>query len=172
MKEQISHQLIIETNQFKNFTDIIKTGAISRYFEDSKIDDAYRQKLFSSINLTGPKKIYLFFEGPKQMIPCENISSYLKKRGYKIINNPHPSLLINSLKQLSNQTLKRIGLAAEVSIILPSIEKHFIFLKGDNKPYILAIKFEAGGSRYLHLERADNNYDSKFALLIQKKSNK
>ncbi len=172
MKELISHKLVIETNQFKNFADIIKTGAISRYFENKGEDNNYRQKLFSPIDLKGPKKIYLYYEGEDQIIPCENIASYFKARGYKIINDPHPSLLINSLKQLSNQSLKRIGLPPLTSIILPTSEKNFIFLKNDNHPFILSIKFEVNGSRYLCLEKADIDYDKKFALIVQKISNK
>ncbi len=172
MKELISHTMIIETTQFKDFIDIIKTGAISRYFEDKSNDQNYREKLFSPTELKVPKKIHIYFEGPDQMIPCENINYYLRRRGYKIINDPHPSLLINALKLLSNQTLLRLGLPSLTSIILPTSEKNFIFL-GDNKnPFIFSIKLEANRSRYLHLERADINYDKKFALIVQKISNK
>ncbi|MFZ4648780.1 MAG: hypothetical protein ACOYMB_04095 [Patescibacteria group bacterium] len=168
MKDKIEYPVNVSASHISNFSEITKNGSITRCFELELGGPYFAKKIFQQPKSKEQKKLVLYFEGAKQSIKSSDLNKHLSGKGYKIINDPHPSLLINAMDVLTKEILIELELPWFTSILLPTHEKDYMKVS-DGTPCIFSIQRRSDGDRDFKLHAADMVFDNSCALLIEKK---
>lgn len=113
---------LISQTQFRTFGEISETGkmVIGDSLYKGEDETQARKFLFSPTNSLVKEEITLYWEGEDQVIPGGvGIYDYFKSKGYEVIKNAHPSILINAMSVLSDKKLKEAGIPHWVDVALP-----------------------------------------------------
>lgn len=167
----IIHPLTISSGHYSSFYEIIQTGAVDYCDKkEIKVED-FSEKLFSRPQNWQPRKLALYYEARKNnCVRHEDLQKYLRGIGYKIIADPHPSLLINAMKELSKKILsEECQLPWFTSIILLGKKRDYI-----NNKFLFAIDRRSNGLRTLKLHKINNSHapiNEDCAVLIEKIKN-
>lgn len=137
-----------------------------------EIDDesgAVEEKLFAAPKDLAIEELVLYYEGEDQLIPDgEDLIAYLFSKGYEVIPDPHPSLLIDAMAILTKEKLLELGVPRDVCIILPSyIENSF---KSGSESGFLGIHREnyKGSLSTFTADKEDVEWDACAAFIVRK----
>lgn len=134
--ERISFRL--SQTKFSSDNEIIKVARLNYGFAkylDKK--EEYRKALFAPISNTKEAEFVLYYEGEKQRISGgPDMYRYFKLKGFKVVENAHPSILINTVSLFTDARLKELGIPDDVDIEFPTKEESL--LPSDTEPEEMA----------------------------------
>ena len=163
----VNYPVHVSPTHFSNFSEITKNGSITRCFKLELSEPYFKRRLFKRPNTLDEKELILYFEGANQYIKSVELEAHLVRKNYKIINDPHPSLLINAMSILTNKTLTKLGIPWFTSILLPTKKKDYMVVS-DGTPCIFSIQRGCDGNRDFKLHSASMIFDNSCALLVEK----
>lgn len=106
---------------------------------------------------------------PGQTIPGgKGIYQHFTDNGYELIENPHPSILTNAMKELTDEKLDELGLPNWCSIILPT--KQDLLLPNENGNLCFLYCYRGGGRRGLDVVSFLGEWSHDRAFLLARKS--
>lgn len=103
-----------------NFDEIVKISHLNSGYYDHYANDAKANTKLFTPAFGESEELVLYWEGENQLIPSEDLHSYLKAKGYEVVGNPHPSLLVLAANILTEERLSQLGIPKQVNIVLPS----------------------------------------------------
>lgn len=119
-QSRLTYHLEVIPSQFVSFDDVLneQTRIVAYEENDFPIGSSASNILFSKPLKMRMRKLILYYD-PAFSLPL-NFKKELMFRGYKFVDDAHPSLLINSNVILTDRMLEQIGIPWYVSILLPS----------------------------------------------------
>ena len=134
--ERISFKL--SQTQFSSDNEIIKVArlnyGIAEYLNKK---EEYRKALFAPVSNAKEEEFVLYYEGEKQKISGgPDMYPYFKSKGFKVVENTHPSILINTISLFTDERLKELGIPDDVDIEFPTKEESL--LPSDTEPEAMA----------------------------------
>ncbi len=149
------------------FEEAEKTAHINNghddFYEKNSIAKA---KLFDIPTSIEGEELVLYYEGKKQLILKEGFHEYFKLKGYEVINNPAPSLLIDASAILTEQKLTELGIPADVNIVLPSAYGNTFWIA--LSIFCFPAVHRGGGYRGLDMASINLVWNRHFAFLLRK----
>lgn len=114
------------------------------------------------------QEIVLYYPG--QTIPGgKDIYKHFAENGYELIENPHPFILVNAMKELTDEKLDELGLPSWCLIVLPTKED---LLLPHGSGYLCFLRcYRSGGGRGLGMAFFGGGWSSDCAFLLKKKDN-
>ena len=142
--------LKIFQTQYKSFEEIVKVAKLNNvYYKHLDKNEKCKNFIFAPIVSSEEEGVVLYYEGENQSIPGgANIYKYFADKGYEVIPNTHSSLLIQAVKELTDEKLEELGIPSYVDIVIPTPENSLL-PDEDDYPCFLEV------SRYLGYRRLD-----------------
>lgn len=163
----VNYPVNVSPTHFSNFSEITRNGSITKFFKLELSEPYFKRRLFKRPKTLDEKELILYFEGANQSIESAELESHLVKEGNKIIEDPHPSLLINAMGILTNKTLTKLGIPWFTSILLPTKIKDYMVIS-DGTHCIFSIQRGGYGNRDFKLHAADIIFKNSCAFLVEK----
>jgi hypothetical protein len=114
--------LQISPMPFSSLGKILQVGNLTAGF--SLLADKerkYNEFIFAQVSSRKKENIVLFYkEGSRMPGGVEKQREFLAREGYKMVDKPHPSLLINIMNVLSEERLRGLGITDFIDILLPT----------------------------------------------------
>lgn len=167
--EGVVTSLTVTPKQFSNFEEVVETGKFNNgYYDHLKKDSTCKAKVLSSVDGLLEENLVLYYEGGNQTLPEGSaIYDYFAQQGLEVVENPHPSLLVNAMGQLTEENLASLGIPRYVNIVLPSAESS-LFSDCNGAPCFLEAH-RIDDLRELSLVDFYGEWEPYFAFLLRKK---
>lgn len=161
--------LKIKPSKLASFDAIKKAGnfnwGIYIHLEENK---TCKTAILSKPTNTKEEDLVLYYEGSDQRIPGgSDIYAYFAEKGYEVVPQAHASLLVNAMKELTEEKLTEMGIPTYVDIVLPTTEDSLLPDYVD-RCFLKACRNDGG--RQLTLECFDGGWGDDFAFLLRKSS--
>ena len=153
--------------QFFSFEEIVKNGNFDDYYDHLEDDSRCRNAIFAPVASTVEEELVLYWEGDQQFIPgAKDIYTYFAEKGYEVIEKAHPSLLINAMKELTEEKLTEMGIPDYVDIVLPTSVDSLLRNQDDDLCFLEAHRHD--GFRRLRLLNFHDEWNKDLAFLLRK----
>lgn len=164
---RLTPRKLISFEEIESIAALTEDGRILEHQEP----DAY-EKLFAEPKDLTSEDLVLYYEGDDQLIPDgEDFIPYFFSKGYEVIPDPHPSLLIDAMSTLTKQKLIELGIPSHITIILPSTIENS-FLNEFNDPGFIGISYEynqyKGTLGMFNASKQNIEWDSCAAFIVRK----
>lgn len=150
----------VTPRKIESYKDIVDTaGLIGGYDKRYQSDAGTKNKLFAEPRNTKPVELTLVYVGG---------TAFSGVKGYEVVKDAHPSLLIDAMKVLTKEKLATLGMPHFATrIVLPTSEKN-AFKNEFGKP-CFASMFADGKHRGLSLTNMSAS-GNVYAMLLRKVS--
>lgn len=151
-----------------SFPEIVQKAGLSNNFRKEKSITARMKKIFSAEPIsTKAEEIVLYYEGENQTFPNDARFTLFREKGYEVVVDAHPSLLVEVMTILTEEKLVELGIPHNVHITIPtSYENSFKYVIGDKCfPYV----FRSNGIRKFYICNViSEDFYSSCAFLLRK----
>lgn len=122
----------ITQTQFKSHDQIMEVGGLTSCSKYLRRNIDFSNVIFAQTTSTDEEEILLYWSGKNESIPMVQMREYFNEKGFEIIKNTHPSLLVNAMAVLSEEKLHELGIPPGTRIILPTAKSSMIRYKSGN----------------------------------------
>lgn len=166
----VTTTLKVKPTKLKDFEIIKKIGHFNcGIYSHLETDETCKSKILSEPVSTKEEELVLYWEGKNQRIlGGKDLYAYFESKGYEVVEKAHPSLLINAMKELTEDKLTEMGIPSYVDIVLPTSEDS-LFPGGGGLCFLGARRFVGG--RELILYYVDGEWDGFYAFLLRRRLN-
>lgn len=154
--------------QLSSFEEIVEIGKFNNgYYKHLETNETCRKAVLAPIISSTEEELVLYYEGENQIIPGgKDIYAYFKSNGYEVVEKAHPSLLVNAMRELTEEKLTEMGIPSYVNIVLPTSEDFLLPRVIGGLCFLDA--YRSDGSRKLHLSSFGGEWGSRYAFLLRK----
>ena len=153
----------VARTKFENYEQMLGVGKLDPYISRF-LKNHCRDILLGEIPNTDEEEVVLYWSPEKSPIAMTKIEEYFKEIGFEVIKNTHPSLLINSMAQLTEEKLSEIGIPSDVKIILPTVKSSMIRYKSGNYCFLGTCRAKRPRKLALYSPPIYSNQNSAFLL--------
>ena len=160
--------LKISKKQLNSFDEVVKVADLNYgYYSHLEQNEKCKNFIFAPIISSKEEEVILYWEGDNQVIPGgSDIYKYFADKGCEVISNVHSSLLIETVKELTEKKLEELGVPLYVNIVLPTPEVSL--LPGEDGSQCFLEVCRGDGDRKLSLVDFDGEWHDNYAFLLRK----
>lgn len=159
----------VSPRELSSFEEIMKISGLTGFNPYLKTNKTCFKAIFSPVLSKKEEEITLCWEGQDQIVPGgDDFYLHLASRGFEVVKNYHPSLLVYGMSELTEERLEKARIPSYVDIVFPVPEGLLLPYHNDCWRCFLKIS-RNNGQRKLETVKFDGRYYDDFsAFLVQK----